>query len=55
VADELREAFAVKAELVPGANGIFNVIVDGKHVFSNSETGRFPEPGEVTNKIKQQA
>ncbi len=52
LADELRKAFGVEANLVPGSNGIFDVIVDGKRVFSKSETGRFPDPDEVTNKLK---
>jgi selT/selW/selH-like putative selenoprotein len=43
----------VEAELVPGTNGIFDVIADGKRVFSKSEVGRFPDPGEVTTKLKQ--
>ena len=47
VADELREAFGVEATLVEGSNGIFDVIVDGKLVFSKRETGRFPDPGEI--------
>ncbi len=53
LADELKDAFGVKAELVPGHSGIFDVIVDDNLVFSNSQAGRFPEPGEVVTKLKQ--
>jgi len=35
-------------ELVPGANGIFDVHVDGELVFTKSMLGRYPEPDEVT-------
>jgi selT/selW/selH-like putative selenoprotein len=42
----------VEAQLVAGGNGIFDVKVDEKLVFSKFETGRFPEPGEVLGKIK---
>jgi len=49
----LREAFGVEAKLVPGGNGIFDVIVDEKRVFSKYDAGRFPEPGEVVNILKQ--
>jgi len=49
----LREAFGVEAKLVPGGNGIFDVIVDEKQVFSKYDAGRFPEPGEVVNILKQ--
>ena len=52
MADELREAIGVEAHLVPGQNGIFDIIVDDKVVFSKFETGRFPEPGEVLDKLK---
>jgi selT/selW/selH-like putative selenoprotein len=31
--------------------GIFDVSLDGKLIFSKYETGRFPEPGEVANLI----
>jgi selT/selW/selH-like putative selenoprotein len=46
--------FQVKAKLVPGANGIFDVVVDGRKVFSKAETGRFPNPGEISRKLKPQ-
>ncbi len=42
----------MKANLVAGSNGIFDVIVDGKKIYSKANTGRFPEPGEVVKKIK---
>ena len=53
LADELHNAFGVKAKLVPGRNGIFDVIVDDKLIFSKSQTGRFPETGEVVAKLKR--
>ena len=43
----------MKAELIPGRDGIFDVIVDDNLVFSNAQAGRFPEPGEVVTKLKQ--
>jgi len=49
----LRNDFGVEANLIAGSNGIFDVIVDENRVLSKSETGRFPEPGEVTKKLKQ--
>jgi len=35
-------------EVVPGANGIFDVHVDGELVFTKSMLGRYPEPEDVT-------
>ena len=55
LAEELREAFGVEAELINDHSdrGIFDVIVDGKLVFSRKEIRRLPEPGEVVGKLKQ--
>lgn len=35
------------AKLTKGSGGVFDVVADGKLVFSKRDTGRFPEPGEV--------
>jgi selT/selW/selH-like putative selenoprotein len=48
LAAELRNSFAAEAELFAEGKGIFDVVVDGKLVYSKYETGRFPEAGEVT-------
>ena len=42
----------VEVKLVQGDNGIFDVIVDEHCIFSRSETGRFPESGEIIEKLK---
>jgi predicted Rdx family selenoprotein len=34
-------------EVVTGANGIFDVHLDGELVFEKSMLGRYPEPDEV--------
>lgn len=54
VAGELHQAFGVESKLVPGHDGVFDVIVDDKLLFSKSKVGRFPEPGEVPDKLKTQ-
>jgi selenoprotein W-related protein len=46
------KAFGAKAEMIPGSGGVFEVVVDNRLVFSKAETGRFPDPGEVVEKIK---
>lgn len=38
--------------LVPGRGGIFDVRVDGNLVFSQKETGRFPEPRELKDALR---
>lgn len=34
-------------ELVPGANGIFDVHVDGELAFTKSMLGHYPDPEEI--------
>jgi len=49
----LKKAFGAETELVPGVKGIFDVVVDGKMVFSRFREDRFPEPGEVVKMLLQ--
>ncbi len=46
---ELEEAFGARVRLIKGSGGVFDVIADGRRVFSKHEKGRFPEPGEVAS------
>jgi Rdx family len=43
----LDSTFGEKTEITAGKTGQFDVIVNGKLVFSKSSTGRFPVDGEV--------
>jgi len=48
VAAELREHVpGVEVQLIPGSGGVFEVVADGRLVFSKKQTGRHAEPGEV--------
>jgi selenoprotein W-related protein len=38
--------------MIPGSGGVFDVEVDGALVYSKKQTGRFPDPGEVTGLLK---
>lgn len=50
---ELQKAFpGIDTKLVPGSGGIFDVMVDGKLVFSKRAVGRHAKPGEVVDLIK---
>ena len=53
MAAELYNAFGVNANLIPGRNGIFDVIVDGELVFSKFKVGSFPQQGELASKLKK--
>jgi selenoprotein W-related protein len=47
------EADVTAIEVVPGANGIFDVHVDGDLVFTKSMLGRYPEPDEVVPLLRE--
>ncbi len=53
MAAEIERELGVRAELVKGARGVFDVVVDGRLVFSKGQTGRFPDPGEVVRFIRE--
>jgi predicted Rdx family selenoprotein len=40
-------------EVVPGANGIFDVHVDGDLVFTKSMLGRYPDPDDVVPLLRE--
>ncbi len=50
---ELQNTFGVKANLIPGRKGIFDVIVDSKMLFSKFQEERIPETGEIVAKLKR--
>jgi selenoprotein W-related protein len=54
--DLLRDYQHVIAELtlVTGAKGVFDVVVDGRSLYSKHETGRHAEPGEVLALFREQ-
>ena len=47
----IQEARGVEPELVRGDNGVFDVVVDGKLIYSKHQTGRFPDPDEILAKL----
>ena len=40
-------------EVVPGANGIFDVHVDGELVFEKAMLGRYPQPDDVVPLLRE--
>lgn len=40
------------AKLIPGAGGVFEVMVDGRLVFSKKALGRFPEEREILSALR---
>ena len=45
--------FGVNAELIKGNNGVFDVVVDGKLIYSKHKTGRFPGHDEVLKILRK--
>lgn len=41
-------------EVVTGANGIFDVHVDGELVFEKAMLGRYPDPDDVVPLVREQ-
>ena len=50
--DELKKNLNADIELIAGANGIYDVSVDGRMVFSKFEQGRFPQAEEIISLIQ---
>lgn len=54
MAAELKQEFdGVEVELIPGSGGVFEVVADGKMVFSKKQAGRHAEPGEVSRLLRR--
>ena len=47
------QELGAESTLTPGGGGVFDVIVDGKTVFSKKSIGRFPEAGEVVSMLQK--
>jgi selenoprotein W-related protein len=57
LAQELLTTFPTElaeVALVPGAAGIFEVRLDDRLIFSRAEAGRFPEPKEIKQRVRDQ-
>ena len=42
----------MEPQLVKGDNGVFDVVADGRLVFSKHQAGRFPEEEEVLEALR---
>jgi len=50
--EELQKKLDAEVDLIAGSNGIFDVSLDGRMIFSKFEQGRFPQPEEIINLVK---
>jgi len=42
----------IEVKLIPGSGGVYIVCVDGTQIFSKKEENRFPEDGEILNRLR---
>ena len=52
LAEKLKTSLKLETDLIKGSNGIFDVELDGKLVYSKRETGEFPDEESLVQKIK---
>jgi len=48
----LKKQLTTEVELIPGANGIYDIMADGQLIFSKHAAGRFAEPEEIISLIQ---
>ena len=53
LAESIERDTGVQSELVQGDNGIFDVEIDSRRIFSKHETGRFPEHEEILAALRR--
>ena len=51
--EELKKEFQIESDLIKGKDGVFELRVDGKLLFSKKALHRFPEPGEIQKLIQK--
>ncbi len=51
MAAEVKKARGIEATLIKGSGGQFEVVLDGKLIFSKKQLGRFPENQEILDQI----
>ncbi len=52
LAAAIKNEISVETKLIKGDNGIFDVEVDGKMIFSKHKEGRFPDEDEVLAQLR---
>jgi len=48
---EIKRQRNIETHLIKGSGGQFDVVLDGKLIFSKKERGRFPDPKEILDQI----
>jgi len=48
----LKEKFDVDVELISSDGGVYEIVVDGKNIFSKKALNRFPDDGEIAGMLQ---
>ena len=51
--ESIERQFGIKAELIKGTGGVFEVTLNNSLIFSKKELGRFPDDNEIKNIIDE--
>ena len=51
MAAEVQKQRGIQATLIKGLGGVFEVVLDGRLIFSKKAVGRFPDPQEILKEI----
>jgi selenoprotein W-related protein len=51
LADAIKQKTGDNVELIEGSGGIFDVVQDGRKIYSKHDTGRFPEHDEILSQL----
>ena len=52
LAASIKDALGIDAEVVAGGRGQFDVVADGRLIFSKHSEQRFPEPDEIIKALQ---
>jgi selT/selW/selH-like putative selenoprotein len=53
LAAEIADNLVVTAELRRGDNGVFDVVADGRLIYSKHREGRFPDPAAIVQSLRK--
>jgi selT/selW/selH-like putative selenoprotein len=52
LAEAIKNKFGVEAKLIKSGGGVFEVVADGRLIFSKKKEHRFPEHQEILEKLR---
>ena len=50
---KIKSALEIEPELIEGDKGMFDVVADGKMIFSKYKEGRFPSDEKIVDHLKK--